>query len=551
MSDAPAIVQGDGSVLLEVDHPAYETARASLARFASLVKSPEHVHTYRIDSLALWNAASTGLHAEEVVATLRRISRFDVPSHLEAEIRSQIARYGVCSLHDYSVDDSVLRLAVREPIVREQLSSNHRVAAKLRPCPDGFLLAKSDRGEVKRAIMKLGWPTKDEAGLTPGAPLRASLRLDRFQPYPFQTQAVDAFRASGNHGVVVLPCGAGKTIVGLAAIADVGAETLIITSGRQSAEQWRRELLDKTTLSNEQVVVYRSRAPTLGPITIATYTMVAQKGGTGPTGHRHFDRLTNGQWGLLIFDEVHLLPARMFRLAAELQSRRRLGLTATLVREDGRAGDVFALIGPKRYDVPWRELESSGHIAEATCIEARIPLPDDLVTAYSVASMREQPRVAGENPDKLRVLAEIFERHGGDRILVIGTYLELLRAASKLLRIPIITGATSHRDREKLYAQFRSGECRALVLSKVGNFAIDLPEANVLIQLNGSMGSRQEEAQRLGRILRPKPGGATFYTLISRDTIEQKHALHRQLFLTEQGYRYYIDDRQPRTNRVH
>jgi DNA excision repair protein ERCC-3 len=529
---------------VEVDHPGYELARDVLVRCAEIEKSPEHVHTYRLSDLSLWNAAATGVTAEEILAGLRRVSRFALPSHVEHEIRDRMARHGACVISDVPGDPRQLRLEVRDALLFERLQREKKTAPLLEAAPDGrgFLLGRQYRGVLKQAIVSLGWPVQDEAGLSPGAPLSFTARSDVFQPYAYQTRGVEAFIQAGGHGVVVLPCGAGKTVIGLMAAARLGVRTLVVTSGREACTQWRREIVAKSTLGEGQVSVYDSQAKTVAPVTITTYSMLGRKGGAGPTGHVHFDRLAEEPWGLLIYDEVHLLPAPVFRLAAELQSRRRLGLTATLVREDGRAPDVFALIGPKRYDVPWRELEASGHVATATCFETRVPLPRALHATYASAEKREQPRIAGENPLKLRLLARIAERHAGDRILVMGSYLDPLSAAGKLLGAPVITGETAHGEREKHYAAFRRGDIRQLVLSRVGNFAIDLPDANVLIQLSGTMGSRQEEAQRLGRVLRPKPGGASFYTMVTRDTIEQDHALHRQLFLTEQGYRYYIDD---------
>jgi DNA excision repair protein ERCC-3 len=537
-----AIVQGDRSVLVEVDHPAYEDARAVLARFAEIEKSPEHVHTYRLSDLALWNAASAGATADEIVRGLRAISRFELPSLVVHEIRDRMERYGVCSLHDHPNDAAQLRLAVREPFVRERLAVERRIGPFLRPCPDGFFVDTMHRGLVKRALLELGYPVSDRAHLVPGAPLPLTIREDVFTPYPYQRASVRAFVDSGAHGVVVLACGAGKTVVAMLAMASLGVRTLVITTGREASHQWRREMIAKTSLSLDDVAIYAADRKDVGPVTITSYSMLAKKGGSGPTKHAHFDRLANEPWGLVVYDEVHLLPAPVFRLTAELQARRRLGLTATLVREDGREGDVFALIGPKRFDVPWRELEKSGHIASASCFEVRLPLPEALRLPYANAEPREQPRIAGENPLKLTLLAELAERHAGDRMLVLGSYLDPLGAAGRVLGAPVITGETPHEQRERAYHEFRTGSIRRLVLSRVGNFAIDLPDANVLVQLSGTMGSRQEEAQRLGRVLRPKPGGATFYTLVTRDTVEQENALHRQLFLTEQGYRYFIED---------
>lgn len=546
MSDGQAaIIQGDRSVLVEVDHPGYERARDVLVRCAEIEKSPEHVHTYRLSDLALWNAAASGVTADEILDGLRSVSRFPVPAHVEHEIRDRVSRHGACVLSDVPEDAQRLRLDVRDSFLFERLLRDKKTSPLLEQVGPGeraFFLAMAHRGVVKQAIVGIGWPVLDHAGLIPGAPLEMAARRDVFSPYAYQGRAVESFVDSGGHGVVVLPCGAGKTVVALLAMARLGVRTLIVTSGREACSQWRRELLAKSTLAPDQVCVYDSASKDVGPVTVTTYSMLGRKGGGGPTDHVHFDRMAREPWGLLVYDEVHLLPAPVFRLAAELQSRRRLGLTATLIREDGRAPDVFALIGPKRYDVPWRELEASGHVATATCFETRVPLPERLHATYAAAGAREQPRIAGENPLKLRLLARIAERHEGDRVLVIGSYIEPLAAAGRLLGAPVITGETPHAEREKHYAAFRRGDIRRLVLSRVGNFAIDLPDANVLIQLSGTMGSRQEEAQRLGRVLRPKPGGASFYTIVTRDTVEQEHALHRQLFLTEQGYRYYIED---------
>lgn len=537
-----AIVQGDRSVLVDVDHPGYEAAREILARFAEIEKSPEHVHTYRLSDLSLWNAAAAGMKPDAVVAGLRTISRFPVPGHVEHEVHERMARHGICSLHDVQSDPTRLRLAVSEPRVRERLQADRRAGRLLHPCPNGFLLARAQRGAVKQILLKIGYPVSDQAGLVEGDPLAVELRRDVFDPYPYQRAAVDAFVGSGGHGVVVLACGAGKTVVALTAMAELGTRTLVIAAGREAASQWQRELLAKTRLETSEVAIYGAQRKDVGPVTITTYSMLARRGGGGTTNHIHFDRLAQERFGLIVYDEVHLLPAPVFRLTAELQAYRRLGLTATLVREDGRAGDVFALIGPKRFDIPWRDLEASGHISKALCYEVRVPLDPKLEAEYDTAPLADQPRIAANNPLKQRALQDLARRHSGDRLLVLGTYLEPLERAGRALGIPVVTGRTPHAERERLYAAFRSGEQRSLALSRVGNFAIDLPEANVLIQLSGTMGSRQEEAQRLGRLLRPKPGGASFYSLVTHDTVEQEHALKRQLFLTEQGYRYYIED---------
>jgi DNA excision repair protein ERCC-3 len=542
VTERAAIVQGDRSVLLEVDHPAYEEARQVLARYAEIEKSPEHVHTYRVSDLSLWNAAAAGARADDVIEGLRRISRFELPSVVEHEIRDRLGRFGVCELFD-TEDPSTMSLVVHDAFLRARLLGERRVAPLLTELDaERFAIATAHRGLVKQALLQLGYPVVDRARLVPGAPFEVRLRTERFTPYPYQVASVGAFVEAGSHGVIVLPCGAGKTVVAMLAMAALGVRTLVITTGQEAAAQWRRELLAKCALDGPQVAIFGAQRKDVGPITITSYSMLAKKGGGGPTKHTHFDRLAEEPWGLVVYDEVHLLPAPVFRLTAELQARRRLGLTATLVREDGREGDVFALIGPKRFDVPWRELEKSGHIAQATCFELRVPLAEGTRLRYATADAREQARIAGENESKLAVLAELVERHSGDRLLIMGSYLDPLPAAAEIAGAPVITGETPQADRERFYAAFRQGHIRRLVLSRVGNFAIDLPEANVLVQLSGTMGSRQEEAQRLGRVLRPKPGGATFYSLVTRDTVEQEHALHRQLFLTEQGYRYFIED---------
>jgi DNA excision repair protein ERCC-3 len=539
--DRPAIVQGDRTVLLEVEHPGYEHARDVLARFAELERSPEHVHTYRLSALALWNAAALGVTADEIVDGLRAISRFELPGHVEHEIRDLLGRHGVCRLVD-GPDPATLALEITSEAARLRVRRDPKLAELVVAAGELFHLPVANRGPLKRGLLGIGYPVEDIAGLTDGALLAIELERDSFTPYPYQTEAVRAFEATG-HGVIVLPCGAGKTLIGVLAMVRLATRTLVLTSSREAAAQWRRELRARTRLGGDAVAVYEgARSAAIAPVTITTYSMIGTRGRGGATGYAHFDRLAREPWGLIIYDEVHLVPAPIFRLSAELQARRRLGLTATLVREDGRETDVFALIGPKRFEVAWRTLEQSGHIAAATCFEVRVGMPAAVAAAYATAEPRDQPRVAAENPAKLAAMAALVERHAGERILVMGTYLEPLRAAARLLGAPLVTGETSHRDRETAYAAFRAGVQRTLVLSRVGNFAIDLPEASVLVQISGTMGSRQEEAQRLGRILRPKPGGASFYTIVSRHSCEEELAHHRQLFLTEQGYRFFIED---------
>lgn len=511
-----------------------------LSRFAELERSPEHVHTYRLSALALWNAAALGVSTEDVLRGLRGISRYALPGNVEHEIRDLMSRHGVCRLVD-GPDERTLVLRVDSEAIRLRLVREPKLAALVEADGAQFRVPVAHRGALKRGLLALGYPVDDVAGLVDGAPLALTVK-DTFTPYPYQTAAVQAFQATG-HGVIVLPCGAGKTMIGVLAMAALGTRTLVLTSSREAAAQWRRELRARTWLPDDSVALYEgARSAAIAPVTITTYSMMSKKSGAGATGYGHFDRLAREPWGLIIYDEVHLVPAPMFRLTAELQARRRLGLTATLVREDGRETEVFALIGPKRFEVAWRTLEHSGHIAAATCFEVRVAMSRELAASYAVAAPREQPRIAADNPAKLEAMTALVERHLGERILVMGTYLDSLRAAARALRAPLITGDSSHQEREAAYAAFRSGESRILVLSRVGNFAIDLPEAAVLIQISGTMGSRQEEAQRLGRILRPKPGGASFYTIVSRHTCEEEMALHRQLFLTEQGYRFFIED---------
>ncbi len=544
MSDGAAIIQGDRSILVEVGHAAYQDARDVLAMCAELVKSPEHVHTYRITELSLWNARNVGHDADAILAGLTRISRFALPEHIAFEVRDILARWGLCRLHAIDDDPTRLRLRALDDTFVKRILSGKRPPEWVRPCPGGLSLPVERRGDIKLLALKVGYPVIDEAGLSPGHPLAFTARVS-LTPYPFQEQAVDAFMAGGGHGVVVLPCGAGKTIVGLLAASRVGMRTLVVTSGSAAAEQWGREALTRFDLSEDEVATYTSTARRVAPITITTYSMLARKGGSGPTKSTHFDRLAQEDFGLVIYDEVHLVPAPVFRLTAALQAKRRLGLTATLVREDGRERDVFALIGPKRFDVPWRDLEASGHIAEGVCVEYRVALPDSYRDTYARAAPREAPAVAASNPAKLAAVEALLSRHQGEATLVIGSYLEPLERVARRFEMPLITGATPPGQREILYERFRKGELQTLALSRVGNSSIDLPGASVMIQIAGSMGSRQEEAQRLGRVLRPKSGRAYFYTVVTKNTVEQDHALRRQMFLAEQGYQYRIEDASP------
>lgn len=547
----PLIVQSDRSILVEVDNPKYAEARDALAPFAELEKSPEHIHTYRLSDLSLWNAAAAGMSAREMVAVLVKYSKFALPGNLSSDIEERVSRYGRVKL--IRAEDG-LRLVCKDRPLFEELCRQKDLRKYLGEATgdDSIKIAESFRGVIKQGLISIGYPAEDLAGYVEGTSLPIALREICRTGIPFvvrdyQRDAVATFHAGGDvrggSGVIVLPCGAGKTIVGIAAMAMLQKSTLILTTSITSVKQWRRELIDKTDLSEDAVGEFTGESKVIAPVTLATYQIVTYRPTKGED-FPHFDIFNKRDWGLIIYDEVHLLPAPVFRVTADIQARRRLGLTATLVREDGREGDVFTLIGPKKYDVPWRVLESKGWIAEASCSEIRCSLPEELRMEYAVAPWRQKFRIASENPVKDDLCATILKRHKGHRVLIIGQYLKQLRTLSKRFEIPLITGQTPQSEREELYGQFRAGQIRELILSKVGNFALDLPDANVLIQVSGTFGSRQEEAQRLGRILRPKSEGkgAHFYTLSSRDTKELDFAIHRQLFLTEQGYRYEILD---------
>jgi DNA excision repair protein ERCC-3 len=547
----PLIVQGDRSILVEVDNPKYAAARDALAPFAELEKSPEHIHTYRLTPLSLWNAAAAGLTADAMVEALRQYSKFPLPANLPTDIAELVARYGRVRLEKAG---DKLRLVCEDKPLLEELARQPRVREYLGERADAvsFLIEPGFRGVLKQALIAVGYPAEDLAGYTEGALLPIHLRSLARSGLPFhvrdyQRDAAEVFYAGGDarggSGVIVLPCGSGKTIVGLQAMSLMQRSTLVLTTSITAVKQWHREILDKTDLGPDQIAEYTGESKDLAPVTLATYQILTHRPDKNED-FPHFKLFDQRDWGLVIYDEVHLLPAPVFRVTAQIQARRRLGLTATLVREDGREADVFSLIGPKKYDVPWRELESRGWIAEATCTEVRCALPEPLRMEYAVAEWRTKYRLASENPAKEDVVARLLERYRGSRVLIIGQYLKQLRHLRKRFNLPLITGQTPNAEREALYDQFRRGETRYLILSKVGNFALDLPDANVLIQVSGTFGSRQEEAQRLGRILRPKAGGevAHFYTLVTRDTRELDFAHHRQLFLTEQGYSYSIVD---------
>jgi DNA excision repair protein ERCC-3 len=549
--DNPLIVQGDHTVLVEVDSPRYLAARDALARFAELIKSPEHIHTYRITPLSIWNACAAGVTPDEIVQTLIEFSKYETPAHVAVEIRDYASRYGRLRL---TRDEDGLVLSAADAPLAEQASRSKHVAPLLveRISPLAFRVDPAERGRLKQALVKIGFPAEDLAGYCAGEPLAIKLRTSTTAGQPFalrhyQQDAADVFYASGaargGSGVIVLPCGAGKTVVGMACMAAVQASTLVLTTNITATRQWISEILDKTTLHADQVSEYNGRAKDVRPVTVATYSIMTWRE-SKEADFIHLALFDERNWGLIIYDEVHLLPAPVFQVTASLQARRRLGLTATLVREDGREDDVFALIGPKKVDVPWKVLETQGWIATAACTEVRMPLPEELRMTYAVAESRNKFRIASENPRKLAVVRQLLAEHADESALIIGMYVDQIKAIANELDVPVITGSTSQRRRDELFEEFKSGRLRVMAVSKVANFAVDLPDASVAIQISGTYGSRQEEAQRLGRILRPKAGRnqAHFYTLVSRDTVEQDFALKRQLFLCEQGYAYDIRD---------
>ena len=547
----PLIIQGDRSILVEVNNPKYAAARDALAPFAELEKSPEHIHTYRLTNLSLWNAAAAGLTAAQMVNVLQTFTKFPIPHNVAPDIEEVVNRYGRIRLERFG--DQLKLVCSDKPLLAELLRQK-KVALYLgeRLDADSFQVDTAFRGVLKQALVGVGYPAEDLAGYTEGADLALSLRNPSRTGVPFtvrdyQQDASDVFFAGGDvrggSGVIVLPCGAGKTIVGLSTMALMQKSTLVLTTGTTAVKQWHREILDKTTLSEHDIGEYTGETKVIAPVTLATYQILTYRDAKTDE-FPHFKIFDQRDWGLIIYDEVHLLPAPVFRITAQIQARRRLGLTATLIREDGREADVFSLIGPKKYDVPWRELEGQGWIAEAQCTEVRLSLPQELRMEYAIAELRNKFRVASENPAKLDVVEKLLQRYPDAKVLIIGQYLKQLRDLQARFNMPMITGATPQDERETLYQKFRMGEVKQLILSKVGNFAIDLPDANVLIQISGAFGSRQEEAQRLGRILRPKADSepAHFYTLVTRDTREIDFAHHRQLFLTEQGYSYTIVD---------
>ncbi|MDR9363064.1 MAG: DEAD/DEAH box helicase [Microbacteriaceae bacterium] len=535
----PLIVQSDKTALLEIDHPDAINARHDLSIFAELERAPEHIHTYRITKLGLWNARAAGHDSQFVIDVLEKYSKYPIPPAVTKDIADLMSRYG--KLHIQRDDENRLLLLSDDKAVLAEVGRQKKIKELItEPVVGGFVLAEWARGAVKQELLKIGWPAEDLAGYAKGEPMAIELDTENWSLRDYQTQAVNRFNELGS-GVVVLPCGAGKTLVGAAAMAEIKTNTLILVTNSVSARQWREELVNRTTLTEDQIAEYSGSSKDLAEVTIATYQILTTKRGGQ---YRHLELLNARDWGLIVYDEVHLLPAPIFKMTAELQAKRRLGLTATLVREDGREGDVFSLIGPKRFDALWKDIEAEGYIAPANCYEVRIPLTDEKRMEYAIAQQEERFRIASTIDEKIALTKQILKNHPGEPALIIGQYLDQIEQFSKTLDIPKLTGETPVDERERLYKAFREGTIPALVVSRVANFSVDLPEASVAIQVSGSFGSRQEEAQRLGRVMRPKADGrsAHFYTLISRDTVEQDFAQNRQRFLAEQGYGYQIID---------
>jgi DNA excision repair protein ERCC-3 len=540
MTDGPLIVQSDKTLLLEIDHPLAQDCRHAIAAFAELERAPEHIHTYRITSLGLWNARAAHHDAESVIDTLIKYSRYPVPHALLIDVAETMSRYGrlqllmhpvhglVLEATDQAVLEEVLRSKKVTPLIGERIS------------PHLVVVHPSERGHLKQILLKLGWPAEDLAGYVDGEAHPIHLNETGWELRDYQLQAAEGFWDGGS-GVVVLPCGAGKTIVGATAMSLAKATTLILVTNTVSARQWKSELLKRTTLTEDEIGEYSGARKEIRPVTIATYQVMTTK---RKGEYAHLELFDARDWGLIIYDEVHLLPAPVFRFTADIQARRRLGLTATLVREDGMEGEVFSLIGPKRYDAPWKDIEAQGYIAPADCVEVRVTLPEHDRLIYAMAEPEVKYRLASTTVFKNRVVEHLVNAHSDDHVLVIGQYLDQLEEISTHLGVPLLTGETPLKEREKLFESFRTGETRVLVVSKVANFSVDLPEAGVAIQISGTFGSRQEEAQRLGRVLRPKGDKRTahFYTVVTRDTVDAEFAAHRQRFLAEQGYAYRIVD---------
>ena len=549
----PLIVQGDGSILLETNHPKYEETREFLALFAELEASPDQLHKYSITPVSLWNAASSGNKAAAIIEQLRGYSKFDVPQEVQNQINETITRYGLVKITPHPTEPyAKFRLKFANSYINRIFEKNHRLREyMLEDENKNWAIAGGHRGVFKQRALNEGWPVEDIGGFLDGDQMTIDLRermlknQKAFAPRSYQWEAVNTWyqegHPSGGCGVVVLACGAGKTIVGLTAMSLVKRKTLILATNQASVNQWIAEILDKTTISPDDIGGYTGETKEIRPVTVATYQIITYRR-SKDADFEHLHLFDDEDWGLVIYDEVHLLPAPVFGVTASLQGRRRLGLTATLIREDGREGDVFSLVGPKRYDLPWQQLQEQGHIATISCHELRVPMKGKPAQQYQAATKKDQFYIASTNPEKVNVIKHLLKEHNDDNVLIIGTYVDQLNRISQIIKAPLITGKTPNKKRDELFEQFRSGKIKVLVVSKVANFSIDLPDANIGIQVSGSFGSRQEEAQRLGRILRPKAKAARFYTLVSSGTKEQEFAMKRQLFLTEQGYRYAIED---------
>ncbi len=543
MIDKPLMVQSDKTMLLDVHSPSFQDCRNDIIAFSDLVKSPEHIHTYTLSPLTLWNAVSSGLDSNEIIRRLKKWSRYEIDERVLFFIEDTAIRYGEFILTEE--DQDTLRLSVKRERFFLTLLSEVTLKKYLKK-GDGnyFLLSKLDRGTVKAKMVKMGFPVDDRIPLKKGGELSFDLK-DTVEVRDYQKDSVDAFLSSGGYGTIVLPCGSGKTIVGIETAVRLKTNTLILCPNVSSVHQWIRELLDKTTLTEDQIGEYSGEKKTIKPVTVCTYQVLTyrtknEKAEEMDPVYPHFSLFSDNNWGLVIYDEVHMLPAPVFRITAELQSIYRLGLTATLIREDGREDEVFSLVGPKRYDTPWAELTQKGYIAKAYCHEVRIPLPHTLELEYALATKKDKYRIASQNPLKIKVAQEILKNHQGESIIIIGQYLEQLQVFKEHFGYPMITGSTSNKKRDELYDKFRRGEEKVMIVSKVANFAVDLPDASVAIEISGSFGSRQEEAQRLGRILRPKARDSHFYTIVTEYSQEEEFASNRQKFLSEQGYSYSI-----------
>ncbi len=547
----PLIIQSDQTIFLEVHHPDYELTRDKLSSFAELIKSPEHIHTYSISQISLWNASSAGITKEDIYDFLKKKSKYEIPDNVFYFIDKTLSKFGKAELYK-SDDENYLYLKISDPDIIEELKHHNNIWKLFVKQKDfnTFLLNYINRGTIKQLFIDIGYPINDYVGFSEGEAFPIELRKNTLMGIPFelreyQKEASNIFYSNnsklGGHGVVVLPCGSGKTMVGMSIMEKIQMSTLILTANVAACHQWINELIDKSYVDSKDIGEFSGEKKEIKPITVATYQIVIYRKRKGDD-YPHFSLFRKKNWGLIIYDEVHLLPAPVFRATAEIQSKRRLGLTATLIREDGKEKDVFSLIGPKRYDAPWKELENKGYISEAVCYEIRILMKRNLRLEYMSSGKRAKFRLASSNEEKLNVVASLLERHTDDQVLIIGQYIDQLNITSKRFSFPIITGKTNNSDRDNLYQAFRSGHINVLVVSKVANFAIDLPDASVVIQLSGTYGSRQEEAQRLGRILRPKRKTSYFYTIISKNSSEEEFAHKRQLFLTEQGYKYIIED---------